>query len=74
MIYKLNYFIDLIIMFFANGKVYCIRRMPSEMWKHYYERAWWIIGQNPSNDEEIRELEIQSRMKFAEGVFGCYYD
>ena len=74
MIYKLNYFIDLIIMFFANGKVYCIRRMPSEMWKHYYERAWWIIGQNPSNDEEVKELEIQSRMKFAEGVFGCYYD
>ena len=61
-------------MFFANGKIYCIKRLPAEMWKHYYERAWWIIHQNPSNDEELKKLDLVSRKKFAEEFFGCYYE
>jgi hypothetical protein len=61
-------------MFFSNGKIYCIQRMSAEMWTHYYKRAWWIINQNPSNDTELKEFELESRKKFAEEYFGCYYE
>ena len=61
-------------MFFANGKIYRIKKMPAEMWKHYYERAWWIVNQNPKTDEDIKRLNLKSRMKIAEECFGCYYE
>ena len=61
-------------MFVANGKVYNIKKMPAEMWKHYYERAWWIIKQNPVDSKELQKLELFSRRKFAEECFGCYYE
>ena len=50
-------------MFFANGKIYLIMKLPAEMMKDYYERAWWIINQNPETDEEVKELELISRRK-----------
>ena len=37
--------------FFANGKIYLIMKLPAEMLKNYYDRAWWIINQNPETDE-----------------------
>mgnify|MGYP004025002653 FL=1 len=49
-------------------------KLPAEMMKDYYERAWWIINQNPETDEEVKELELISRRKFAEECFGCYYE
>lgn len=61
-------------MFFANGKMYLIKKLPAEMLKDYYERAWWIINQNPETDKEVKELELISRRKFAEECFGCYYE
>ena len=33
-----------------------------------------IINQNPETDEEVKELELISRRKFAEECFGCYYE